>query len=250
MKKNKIIRFSLVGVLLAILCFSLFALLKPNSQQSSSQMLRNEDIKKISSQKRNKKLQLPAVSSKDWNLILVNRDHKHEELSPDVVPVENIYLDKRITKQATQFLEAARAIDSREHLISGYRSVAYQEKLFNSYVTQEMTSNPNLTRGQAEKLVKTYSQPAGASEHQTGLAMDMSTVDSLNESDPRVVSQLKKIAPQYGFVLRFPDGKTAETGVGYEDWHYRYVGVESAKYMAKHHLTLEEYITLLKENNQ
>ncbi|MCC9715400.1 D-alanyl-D-alanine carboxypeptidase family protein, partial [Streptococcus agalactiae] len=51
MKKNKIIRFSLVGVLLAILCFSLFALLKPNSQQSSSQKLRNEDIKKISSQK-------------------------------------------------------------------------------------------------------------------------------------------------------------------------------------------------------
>ncbi|KLK49715.1 hypothetical protein WA74_04530 [Streptococcus agalactiae] len=51
MKKNKVIRFSLVGVLLAILCFSLFALLKPNSQQSSSQKLRNEDIKKTSSQK-------------------------------------------------------------------------------------------------------------------------------------------------------------------------------------------------------
>lgn len=50
----------------------------------------------------------------------------------------------------------------------------------------------------------------------------------------------------YGFRMV----KQQKTGVGYEDWHYRYVGVESAKYMAKHHLTLEEYITLLKENNQ
>ena len=59
--------------------------------------------------------------------------------------------------------------------------------------------------------------------------------------------QLAAIAPQYGFVLRYPDGKSDITGVTFENWHFRYVGVESAQYMAKHQLVLEEYIQLLKK---
>ncbi|NWO77103.1 D-alanyl-D-alanine carboxypeptidase family protein, partial [Escherichia coli] len=76
-------------------------------------------------------------------------------------------------------------------------------------------------------------QPAGASEHQTGLAMDMSTVNYLNQSDADVVEKVTAIAPEYGFVLRFPKGKMESTGVDYEDWHFRYVGKESAKYMTE-----------------
>ena len=73
------------------------------------------------------------------------------------------------------------------------------------------------------------------------------TVDSLNEADPDTVAKVKELAPKYGFVLRFPDGKTSSTGVGYEDWHFRYVGKESAEYMTEHNLSLEEYLALLKE---
>ena len=58
------------------------------------------------------------------------------------------------------------------------------------------------------------------------------------------------IAPEYGFVLRFPKGKMESTGVDYEDWHFRYVGKESAKYMTENNLSLEEYIALLKENKR
>ena len=65
-------------------------------------------------------------------------------------------------------------------------------------------ADSSLTQSQAEDLVKTYSQPAGASEHQTGLAMDMSTVNYLNQSDADVVEKVSAIAPEYGFVLRFP----------------------------------------------
>ncbi|MBM7643273.1 M15 family metallopeptidase [Streptococcus loxodontisalivarius] len=193
---------------------------------------------------------LPKVSSSDWDLVLVNRDHITAEMNPEVTEVSGIYVDSRIASNVEEFLAAAQAIDSSEHLISGYRSVAYQAELFQSYVDQEMAADPSLTTEEAETKVKTYSQPAGASEHQTGLAIDMSTVDSLNESDPSIVAQLKEIAPQYGFVLRFPEGKTDSTGVGYEDWHFRYVGKESAEYMTKHNLTLEEYIAELKENGQ
>ena len=59
--------------------------------------------------------------------------------------------------------------------------------------------------------------------------------------------QLAAIAPQYGFVLRYPDGKSNITGVNFENWHFRYVGVENAQYMAMHQLVLEEYIQLLKK---
>ena len=193
---------------------------------------------------------VPDVSSSDWELVLVNRDNITAEMNPDLTQIDNIYVDSRIADNVRNFLAAAQAIDSSEHLISGYRSVAYQEELFNSYVSQEKAADPSLTQEAAEDLVKTYSQPVGASEHQTGLAIDMSTVNSLNESDADVVAQVVAIAPEYGFVLRFPEGKSDSTGVDYEDWHFRYVGVESAKYMTENNLILEEYVALLKENNR
>lgn len=193
---------------------------------------------------------VPDVSSSDWELVLVNRDNITAEMNPDLTQIDNIYVDSRIADNVRNFLAAAQAIDSSEHLISGYRSVAYQEELFNSYVSQEKAADPSLTQEAAEDLVKTYSQPVGASEHQTGLAIDMSTVNSLNESDAEVVAQVAAIAPEYGFVLRFPEGKSNSMGVDYEDWHFRYVGVESAKYMTENNLILEEYVALLKENNR
>lgn len=193
---------------------------------------------------------VPGVSSSDWELVLVNRDNITAEMNPDLTQIDNIYVDSRIADNVRNFLAAAQAIDSSEHLISGYRSVAYQEELFNSYVSQEKAADSSLTQEAAEDLVKTYSQPVGASEHQTGLAIDMSTVNSLNESDTEVVAQVAAIAPEYGFVLRFPEGKSDSTGVDYEDWHFRYVGVESAKYMTENNLILEEYVALLKENNR
>ena len=191
-----------------------------------------------------------GVTASDWDLVLVNRDNIHSEMNPSLTTVDNIQVDSRIAQNVRDFLAAAQSIDSSEHLISGYRSVVYQEQLFNSYVAQEMAADSSLTEAQAQEKVKTYSQPAGASEHMTGLAIDMSTVDSLNESDATVVQRLRNIAADYGFVLRFSSDKTASTGVGYEDWHWRYVGVANAQYMTNHNLSLEEYVALLKEEGR
>ncbi|MGT2771928.1 M15 family metallopeptidase [Streptococcus marimammalium] len=191
---------------------------------------------------------LPNVSADDWELILVNRDNITPELNPQLEEVEGILVDARIAENVREFLATAKTIDPNEHLISGYRSVAYQEQIFNSYVEQEMAER-NISREEAENFAKEYSQPAGASEHQTGLAIDMSTVDLLNQSDPEVVSQVVALAPEYGFVLRFNEEKKPFTGIGYEDWHFRYVGVESAKYMVKNNLSLEEYVERLRGNN-
>ncbi|MFV8114920.1 M15 family metallopeptidase [Streptococcus pluranimalium] len=211
-----------------------------SSKKSSTQSSEAKSSVKQSSQ-------LPQVSPDDWQLILVNRKNITPELNPELTTVGNITVDSRIAQQVSDFLAAAQTIDPAFHLISGYRSVEYQKSLFQSYVDQEMASDPSLTQEEAETLVKTYSQPAGASEHQTGLAVDLSTVDALNQADPATMMQVQEMAPDYGFVLRFLDGKTDETGVGYEDWHFRYVGKASARYMTDHKLTLEEYIKRLEE---
>lgn len=241
----------LAGKLLVVFLFlgGLFLFIRddnPNQTVRQNKVNLTKDKKHTTNKK--KITGLPKVSLKDWELKLVNRDNSTEEMNPTVADFNGIQLDARIIQDAAGFLAAAQAIDPEEHVISGYRSIDTQAQLYQSYIDQEKVTNPNLTDEEAEKLVQTYSQPAGASEHVTGLAMDMSTTNYLNQSHAETVKQIVALAPDYGFVLRFPEGKEKVTGVGYEDWHYRYVGKASAKYMAKHKLTLEEYISLLKEN--
>ena len=198
--------------------------------------------KKVEKKEEKPKTDLPQVSSKDWNLVLINRDNKLAELNPQLVDVEEIKVDSRIAEQTKQFLAAARAIAPEESLISGYRSVEEQTEIYNERVAQlEATGLPH---EEAERQAQTQVQVPGASEHQTGLAIDMSAPNGQSEE---VAQQIIALAPQYGFVLRYPEGKNAITGVDYENWHFRYVGVENAQYMVKHQLVLEEYIQKLKE---
>ena len=198
--------------------------------------------KKVEKKEEKPKTDLPQVSTKDWNLVLVNRDNKLAELNPQLVDVEEIKVDSRIAEQTKQFLAAARAVAPEESLISGYRSVEEQTGIYNERVAQlEATGLPH---EEAERQAQTQVQVPGASEHQTGLAIDMSAPNGQSEE---VAQQIIALAPQFGFVLRYPEGKNAITGVDYENWHFRYVGVENAQYMAKHQLVLEEYIQKLKE---
>ena len=198
--------------------------------------------KKVEKKEEKPKTDLPQVSTKDWNLVLVNRDNKLAELNPQLVDVEEIKVDSRIAEQTKQFLAAARAVAPEESLISGYRSVEEQTEIYNERVAQlEATGLPH---EEAERQAQTQVQVPGASEHQTGLAIDMSAPNGQSEE---VSQQIIALAPQFGFVLRYPEGKNAITGVDYENWHFRYVGVENAQYMAKHQLVLEEYIQKLKE---
>ena len=198
--------------------------------------------KKVEKKEEKPKTDLPQVSTKDWNLVLVNRDNKLAELNPQLVDVEEIKGDSRIAEQTKQFLAAARAVAPEESLISGYRSVEEQTEIYNERVAQlEATGLPH---EEAERQAQTQVQVPGASEHQTGLAIDMSAPNGQSEE---VAQQIIALAPQFGFVLRYPEGKNAITGVDYENWHFRYVGVENAQYMAKHQLVLEEYIQKLKE---
>ncbi|MDR2976022.1 MAG: D-alanyl-D-alanine carboxypeptidase family protein [Streptococcaceae bacterium] len=216
-----------------------------SSQKSSSpaQSATSASTSSSSSTSTNK---IPASASKnDWQLVLVNLKNPKPEMNPDLVTLGHIQVDARIAQSAEEFLAAAQTIDPNVHLISGYRSVAYQTELFNGYVQQTMNENPGWTQAQAKAEVMKTSQPPQSSEHETGLAMDMSAIDELNAEDPATASAIAAMAPEYGFVLRFPSWGTSSTGIDYEDWHFRYVGVENAKYMTEHQLTLEDYLSKL-----
>ncbi|MFZ1668993.1 MAG: M15 family metallopeptidase, partial [Trichococcus flocculiformis] len=94
--------------------------------------------------------------------------------------------------------------------------------------------------------------------HITGLAVDITSTALANlegnsglfpdlENYPEGL-WLKENAPKFGFVLRYPKEKEAITGINFEPWHFRYVGIENAMYMTENNLTLEEYIAILKQN--
>ncbi len=88
-----------------------------------------------------------------------------------------------------------------------------------------------------------YAQKPGASEHQTGLAFD---VTAANSGDGFETTQqfawIRRNAHKYGFIQRYPTNKSHITGISYEPWHYRYVGVEAATIMYQNNLTLEEFL--------
>ncbi|PCS05344.1 D-alanyl-D-alanine carboxypeptidase [Lactococcus piscium] len=239
----------LVICLIVIIAFVGYKMVKKDNVKTANsskvvQSQKSGSAKKATSAKdKQQSSNLPKSKASDWNLVLVNRENPKDELNPELTQLGNIVVDSRIAQSAEAFLTAAQAINPAEHFISGYRSVAYQETLYNQYVAQEMAEDPSLDHKAAEKVVQTYSQPAGMSEHQTGLAIDLSDVDRLNEST--TAKEIAAIAPTYGFVLRFTDAGKPYTGVGHEDWHFRYVGVENAKYMTEHNLTLEQYLKQL-----
>ena len=117
------------------------------------------------------------------------------------------------------------------YIASGYRSYDNQYNLYNSYVANDGKENAD-----------TYSARAGHSEHQTGLAFDLNSVNSSFANTDEGI-WVKDNCYKYGFIIRYPKGKESITGYMYEPWHLRYVGEELAEklYNNGNWLTIEEY---------
>lgn len=115
-------------------------------------------------------------------------------------------------------------------LLSGFRSQQTQETLYNRYVARD-----------GKDLADTYSARPGHSEHETGLAFDIGSIDN-NYGETNAGRWLKEHAHEYGFIIRYPKGKEDITGYQYEPWHVRYLGVEHAKKIYEKNITLEEYL--------
>lgn len=131
--------------------------------------------------------------------------------------------------------DAARAEGVSLRSVSAYRSYAGQKVTYNNYLKKYKRS-----------VVDSFSARPGHSEHQTGLALDINAASSRAhfENTP-AFAWLKEHCAEYGFILRYDQGKVAVTGYRFEPWHYRYVGVEAAKACMEQGLCYEEYLALL-----
>lgn len=128
---------------------------------------------------------------------------------------------------------------------SGYRDSELQKKLLDEDIEASMESE-GLTWQQAYDKETRETMPPGHSEHETGLAADIVSLDyqvlDAQQEDTAECRWLQENCSRYGFILRYPRGKEEITQVDYEPWHFRYVGAEAAQEIMSRGITLEEYL--------
>ena len=178
-------------------------------------------------------------------MVLVN---KHNILPADYVPeLEALGADYGSGALRPEAAQAFRAMAgaAREdgvtlYSVSAYRSYSQQANTYNRYLGQY-----------SRKTVDTFSARPGHSEHQTGLAVDINAASRKAhfEKTPAFAWLVEHCA-EYGFILRYDQGKEAVTGYRFEPWHYRYVGVETAQSCMKQGLSYEEYLGLQPESGE
>lgn len=194
----------------------------------------------------------------DKHLILVNNEYRLDEA---YAPENTIDIAKHIKSTKSQILmeeDAGYSLismfkameeDGISDLaaVSGYRSYTYQENLFKN----QMARYKNLSYEEAYKKSASVVAPAGQSEHQTGLAVDVSSKEvdyGLSErfKDTEAYAWLSENAYKYGFIIRYTEDKQYITGIIYEPWHLRYVG-DIAEDIYLSGLSFEEYIAQFDE---
>ncbi len=182
-----------------------------------------------------------------WNYVPEDYEVALKEL-PSSISVADKQVDVSCYDALVAMMTDCKKAGHQVCVVSAYRTQAYQERLFNNQVAKQMAAL-NCTREEAEKIAATISAIPGTSEHQLGLAVDIVDTQSweLSEIQETLAGQkwLMENSWRYGFILRYPNGTTSETGIIYEPWHYRYVGIEVATELYEQGVTLEAYLAAL-----
>lgn len=190
----------------------------------------------------------PEIDINSWEFMLVNGDHLLDASyqPPEIVKVSESQcpVDSRIAQALMDMAEDTKAQGLTVYLSSGYRS--YNEQAANF---KRVCQNNGVTDG---KDAQGYyiTMPAGGSEHQTGLCCDITDryyeIKNASLENTEMFKYMSANCEKFGFILRFPKDKGEITGVMYEPFHFRYVGVEAASYIKENNLCLEEFVALYK----
>jgi len=187
----------------------------------------------------------------DWNLILVNpwnqiqADHqfKHQKLA------NGMTVDQRIYEDLCAMLSDCWKAGLHPVVCSAYRPYSTQQRLYKNKISRLLTAGYSYDAA-IQEAGRWVAVP-GTSEHQTGLALDIVSYryQILDQKQENTAEQkwLMEHCWEYGFILRYPSDKSELTGIGYEPWHYRYVGREAATEMKETGMCLEEYVQHLKQ---
>lgn len=188
----------------------------------------------------------PGPDMNDPYLLLVNKwNPMPEDWAPEMKKVQgNFVMEVRAADACIAMIQAAAEEGISLLIVSSYRPYETQARLFNNKV-QEFV-NQGYSRDAAEERAATIVARPGTSEHNTGLAVDIVTpsYQRLNRgfADTEAAKWMAANAHKFGFILRYPDDKQEITGVIFEPWHFRYVGIEHATAMFESGLVLEEYL--------
>lgn len=188
-------------------------------------------------------------SSGDWKLVLINKQHPiPEDYSFTLGPIKTIkgemQCDERIIEDLLAMMQAAYENDGITlGICSPYRDLNWQKVLFNRKIKKYMGKGMSYMDAYALSS-QTVTVP-GASEHQIGLAVDMvsNTYQTLDAGfgDTDAGIWLKEHCSEFGFILRYPEGKEHITSIEFEPWHFRYVGKEAATIIMEEEICLEEF---------
>lgn len=180
------------------------------------------------------------------SLILVNLNHPiKSSMKIPLMPVDAEYKDICMeTKASTLLSRLLDTIGSKGKIIpvSGYRSKEEQEQIYEESLKEN-----------GMEFTRKYVALPDRSEHQTGLAIDLSekseTIDFIRPDFPYtgICGEFRQKAARYGFIERYAKGKERTTGISHEPWHFRYVGYPHSQIIKNYHMSLEEYIEHMKE---
>jgi D-alanyl-D-alanine carboxypeptidase len=187
----------------------------------------------------------------EWAMFLVNNQNPLPSNYDDIITTEWIaenyksyYMDSRAAPYALDMIDAAKKDGIELYVVSAYRTIAYQEENLAGSVQDRVNAGMSYEEAYVDAL-QSVALP-GCSEHNAGLAADLMSVNNTNMNDSSFENTpefawLSEHAAEYGFILRYPDGKQDITGIIYEPWHYRFVGVYYADKIKDSGLTMEEF---------
>lgn len=186
-----------------------------------------------------------------WAMFLVNTKNPLPKNYDDIIETEMVfetyreyYLDVRAADYIEKMIAAAKEDGIDLLVVSAYRTIEYQQQNFDNSVQDRMNRGMSYDEAYADTLNE-VALP-GASEHNAGLALDImceeyQSMDDDGFENTDAFRWLNEHAAEYGFILRYPKGKYNYTGIIYEPWHYRFVGVYYANKIKESGLCLEEF---------
>ncbi|MBP2241562.1 D-alanyl-D-alanine carboxypeptidase [Cytobacillus eiseniae] len=233
-------------LLFLIVCFGL-AFVNFTSYNEPKVEIQSYESNKIDARETSRntqEIELTKEQIYQGNLLLVNNDYpvQQESIKSDIIHLSahdewaqgyvllgnEIYLSEDIAHKFSEMVAAAEK-DGLQYfaITSGFRSFEEQNNLY-----QQMGS--------------AYALPAGYSEHNLGLSLDVGSTQMMMAEAPEG-KWIEQHAWNYGFILRYPEDKVDITGIQYEPWHIRYVGLPHSAIMKEKNFALEEYVDYLKD---
>ena len=244
-KASKIVGIIMVTICAFIWVHDIYSQVKSEditklSQEQEEKSIEQEE--KTKKQKEYEKIQSILKENKDDLTILVNKEnplpdyyHAKNLVSPNVIKMyDKISLRNDTAQALEEMLSKAKDDNIILYLKSGYRTARDQKRLYDA----------SLKRNGKEYTEKYQALP-NKSEHQTGLAVDL-TCDAVNKrlvpsfENTKEGKWLSQNAHKYGFILRYKKGREDDTGYAFEPWHFRYIGKEIATYIYENDLILED----------